>query len=207
MADDVKVLVYLGFVVWSGFCLLYAVGATWWRSAVGRNVMGVAFAIACLLALIAAQVTWPDYWLRPWLQRFVYGGLILLGVQRAAQLIRAQRGTRIMETVKPSLAARIKQAWQYLTSLEPVYVATVWRAVVGLAAAVGLSVSTELDGMVVAGVAAFFVLLDALQSRAVRAKGVPVAKLPDAIVELAKDGPLPESPAAVAAEVRGEHLA
>lgn len=197
MSEHVRVLVWAGFVVWATFCLWYHVRATWWRSPEGRNIMGVAAAVTALLGLIAAQASWPGYALRPWVQTIIYGVIPVLGLQRLAQLERRQREAGHMSPVpRTALAARIKAAWRYVNDLEPVYVTTVWRAVVVLLGTVGLTVGSDLDGAVVAAIGAAFVLLDTLQSKASRKKSVPVAKLPASIVELAKDGPLPGSPAA-----------
>lgn len=87
----VTILMYAALTAWLVFVAWYWIRARWWESPTGRNVMGVAMGVASLLALIAANRTWPDYWLRPAFQTLVYGALIILGIQRTWQMEREQR--------------------------------------------------------------------------------------------------------------------
>lgn len=83
-------LAYVALLVWVIFIATYWTLARWWRSEIGRNVMGVALVVVGLLALIVAQNLWPDYTLRPLAQWVIYGAAILFGVQRTAQVVRVQ---------------------------------------------------------------------------------------------------------------------
>lgn len=94
MSAPILILVYLALGTWTTFIASYWALARWWESEIGRNVMGVAVVVWGLLALIAAQQTWPDYALRTYAQAVVYGGAVAFGVQRTVQMVRAQRDRR-----------------------------------------------------------------------------------------------------------------
>lgn len=94
MSAPILALVYLALATWTTFIATYWALARWWESEIGRNVMGVAVVIWGLLALIAAQQTWPDYGLRAHAQALIYGGAVAFGAQRTVQMVRAQRHRR-----------------------------------------------------------------------------------------------------------------
>lgn len=94
MPTLIQILVYTACASWLVCLTWYSVRAKWWRWREGRNIWGVALALTAVLALIAAQRIWPDYWLRPWLQVIVYGALTILAIQRTVQIELAQRRHR-----------------------------------------------------------------------------------------------------------------
>lgn len=81
------------------------------------------------------------------------------------------------ETPRPSLFARLATAWRWVRQQEPARVQAAWRALVGVLAAAGVTVGTELDGRVMAVIVAVFVLLTISQGEQTRNRVVPVAKL------------------------------
>lgn len=90
MSPLILTLVYLAWATWTIFIVAYWLLARWWESDIGRNVMGVALVVWGLLALIAAQQTWPDYALRTLAQALIYGGAVVFGAQRTVQMVREQ---------------------------------------------------------------------------------------------------------------------
>jgi hypothetical protein len=77
----------------------------------------------------------------------------------------------------PSLLSRLVLAWAWVRRQEPARVQAAWRAVVGVLAAAGVTVSTEFDGRVMAVIAAVFVLLTISQGEQTRNRVLPVAKV------------------------------
>lgn len=141
MSAPIQVLVYLGFAAWVLFVATYHVRARWWESPIGRNVMGTAVGLAAVMGLIAAQITWPDYALRPALQGVVYSSLIFLGVQRTVQMLRVQSQHHphpIPEEVplmgRYAAPTTDLPLWRRLLTLEPAVV----RGVIGAVVAIGL---------------------------------------------------------------------
>lgn len=98
--DVVNFLRFAALAAWGTFIAWYWIRARWWESPVGRNIMGVAFAIFALLALIAAQALWPDYQARTALQVVVYGGIAALAIQRTGQMEHAQRHHKLPEDIE-----------------------------------------------------------------------------------------------------------
>jgi hypothetical protein len=79
---------------------------------------------------------------------------------------------------KPTLAQRIRVWWVYLRSQEPARVQAMWKALIGVALAVGVAVPDWLDARVSAGIAAVYVLLAFWQGEATRANVVPADNVP-----------------------------
>lgn len=65
--------------------------------------------------------------------------------------------------------------WRRVSTLEPARVRAVWASLVGLAVALGVTVSTDLDTAVQAVIVAVFTLLPLLQGESTRAKVTPTA--------------------------------
>lgn len=76
---------------------------------------------------------------------------------------------------------RVGEALRYLLSMEPVAVAAVWRAVLVLAAAVGLAVPDVLDARVSAGIVAFYGLVEVITTVRARHRVWPTAKVVEAV--------------------------
>jgi hypothetical protein len=79
---------------------------------------------------------------------------------------------------------RLGAAVRYLLDMEPVAVAAVWRAVLVLAAAVGLTVPDVVDSRVTAGIVAFYALVEVVTTIAARRRSTPWA----GAVEVVQDG-------------------
>ena len=50
----------LAFLACTGFAVVYHLRATWWRSEVGRNLMGFAGAVGLLCLYTLVVTVWPD---------------------------------------------------------------------------------------------------------------------------------------------------
>lgn len=73
------------------FILGYAILAPWFRSAVGRNIMGMMASTAALLDLnLAALVLGREYALRPYAGAFIYCSLLFFILGRLRMVWRAQ---------------------------------------------------------------------------------------------------------------------
>lgn len=86
------------------------------------------------------------------------------------------------DTPRPSLWTRLATAWRWLRRQEPARVQAAWRAVVGVLAAAGFTVTADLDGRVMAVIAAVFVLFTITQGEQTRSRVVPTGKVPDGTV-------------------------
>lgn len=103
--------------------------------------------------------------------------------------------------------ARFAAAVRYVTSLEPAIVAALWRSLAGVMTAAGFGIAEDVDARILATIAAVYVVVEVLTTLRNRARGVPVAKLPEETVAAAAVGPLPGSPAAAAsAPPPGRHV-
>lgn len=83
-------------------------------------------------------------------------------------------------TERISVWQRVKNFAQWARSQEPARVQAIWRAVVGVFAAVGVTVGTDVDGRVTAGITALYVLLTVTQGEQTRARVVPADNVPPA---------------------------
>lgn len=78
----------------------------------------------------------------------------------------------------------LKNAWRWFQHFEPARLRAIWTAVIALAAAVGVSVSADLDAKVTAVIGVLAVLLPLLQGETTRA-----AVYSPATVEQIRDEP------------------
>lgn len=78
-----------GLAAWSGFVVVYAALAPWWRSPIGRNLMTLAIALLAAFALMSAGAWLGPF--PPWVWLTVVGLLGVTGVDRTALLIHAHR--------------------------------------------------------------------------------------------------------------------
>ena len=81
-------------------------------------------------------------------------------------------------TARERLWPRVKRAWAYLRSQEPARVQALWKAILGVAGAVGLAVPEVVDARVTAGIAAVWVVLTIWQGEATRREVVPADNVP-----------------------------
>lgn len=90
-----------------------------------------------------------------------------------------------------NLFSRIGRFIRWARSQEPARVQAVWRALVGVAAAVGVTVGTDVDGKVTAGITAVYVLLAVTQGEQTRNRVVPADNVPPQFDATAKRQPPP----------------
>ncbi|MBP5918685.1 hypothetical protein F3K34_43665 [Streptomyces sp. LBUM 1486] len=83
----------LAFFACATFAVIYHVKAPWWRSQIGRNLMGFAAAIAALFLYTVLITLWPEGCAATVLRSLrtaVACAVVLLMAQRARLVIRAQ---------------------------------------------------------------------------------------------------------------------
>lgn len=88
--------------------------------------------------------------------------------------------------------------WARIRLMEPARVRAVWTALVGLLAALGVTVAADVDGAVQAVIVAVCAVLPLVQGESTRAVVSPAAATPGA-----DDGPPPGHPDSVAADLTG----
>ena len=84
----------LAFLACLGFATIYHLRATWWRSEVGRNLMGFAGAVGLLCLYTVLVTIWPDgcfVIVARSVRTALLVAITLLMVQRTRLFIRAQR--------------------------------------------------------------------------------------------------------------------
>lgn len=87
----------LAFLACTVFATTYHLRATWWRTEVGRNLMGFAGAVGLLCLYTVLLTVWPEGCLAVVarsLRTLVLVAVALLMVQRTRLFIRAQREHR-----------------------------------------------------------------------------------------------------------------
>jgi len=80
---------------------------------------------------------------------------------------------------------KAREVLRYMRTMEPARVQAIWRAVIGLLAAVGVVIPGWLDGRVSAVIAAVYVLLTITQGEQTRSKVIPVARVHASLTALA----------------------
>jgi hypothetical protein len=92
------VLVWVSTVEAVGFVVLYHMVAPWWRTSVGRSVMGLLSVIAVILLLSGIRMALGgDTLVFAWIRLVVFAGLPVVIAQRTLLLIRLQLHTRRAE--------------------------------------------------------------------------------------------------------------
>jgi len=84
----------LAFLACTGFAVIYHLRATWWRSEVGRNLMGFAGAVGLLCLYTVLVTIWPDgsfVIVARSVRTALLTAITLLMVQRTRLFIRAQQ--------------------------------------------------------------------------------------------------------------------
>lgn len=80
------------------------------------------------------------------------------------------------ETPAPPWARRVLLVWEWFRRMEPARLRAAWAALVAQLAVLGISVSAEVDGRVLAVISILGIVLPLLQGEATRRQVVPVAR-------------------------------
>ncbi|WP_055693015.1 putative phage holin [Streptomyces prasinopilosus] len=87
----------LAFAACAGFAAVYHWRATWWRTEVGRNLMGFAVTVGLLCLYTVLVTLWPDgcfVVIARWMRTVLLLAVAALMVQRTRLFIRAQQDHR-----------------------------------------------------------------------------------------------------------------
>lgn len=99
---------------------------------------------------------------------------------------------------RTTLWQRIRAAARFVAAMEPARVQALWRAVLAVLVAAGVTIPEVVDVRVAGTIAAVYVVLALWQAEATRARVVPMARVEQRAAELSASG---QVQAAVAAEV------
>ena len=77
-------------IAWWCFVILYGTQAPWWRSALGRNYLGLGLLIASIVTLVALGLHGIVIPGRTGVRFVLYGSLLILGVRHAYDFVAGQ---------------------------------------------------------------------------------------------------------------------